>query len=348
MNARTIRKRMTVILISLLLCTLCMANTAFAYGNIDISQKTSVTVCFAEKENGFQAVNFRVYRVADVDQSGEFTLAGDFRSYPVSLKDMTSSKWRALSQTLNAYVQRDRLQPMKTEKTGTDGCVTFSDLTSGLYLITGDSCTRGGVTYTPEPMLVSLPDLTAENEWDYHPKVYCKYDRYNNTSTPERVQRKVQKVWKDDGNENKRPATISVQLLKNGNVADTVTLSEENNWEYTWKNLDSRYTWLVTEKEIPEGYTVTVQREGSVFIVTNTYPEEEYGEPPKEPTEEPPVEPSEKPPETSGQTTEVISEKTSAKLPQTGMLWWPVPLFVCGGLLFTIAGLAVRGGRKKK
>lgn len=344
MNARTIRKRMTVILISLLLCTSFMANTASAYGNIDISQETSVTVCFAEKGNGFQNVNFRIYRVANVDQSGEFSLTGDFRSYPVSLKDMTSSKWRALSQTLNAYVQRDRLQPIKTGKTGTDGCVVFSDLTAGLYLITGDSCTRGGVTYTPEPMLVSLPDLNAEDEWDYHPKVYCKYDRYDNTSTPERVQRKVQKVWRDDGNENKRPEAVTVQLLKNGNVADTVTLNDENNWEYNWKNLDSRYTWLVTEKEIPEGYTVTVQREGSVFIMTNTYPEE----PPEEPPETPPEEPPAEPPETPGGTMEVISEKTSAKLPQTGMLWWPVPLLACGGLLFTVAGLAVRGGRRKK
>lgn len=41
-----------------------------------------------------------------------------------------------------------------------------------------------------------------------------------------------------------------------------------------------------------------------------------------------------------------------SKLPQTGMLWWPVPALVCGGLLLIVAGLVVRrrqgDGHEKK
>ncbi len=313
MNNRKIRKQLTVILISLLLCMTCTAGTVFAYGSINIWQKTSVSVYFTENGKGISPVNFRIYRVADMDKNGEFTLTGDFRSYPVSLKDMNSSKWRALSQTLDAYVQRDQLQPLKTGITGTYGSVTFSDLAVGLYLITGDSHTEGNTIYTPEPMLVSLPNLTSKNEWNYNVTVYCKYDK---ETTPGLVQRKVQKVWSDDGNQHKRPESISVQLLENGNVADTVTLSSENNWEYIWKDLNGSSRWAVVEKDTPDGYTVSVVQEGITFIMTNTYPEDSM----------PPTAPP--------------------KLPQTGMLWWPVPLLLCAGLILTAAGFFIEKKRR--
>ena len=110
---------------------------------------------------------------------------------------------------------------------------------------------------------------------------------------------------------------IAVQLLENGTVVDTVTLSKENNWEYTWENLDGCSRWQVAEANVPDGYTVAITQEGTVFIMTNTRP-------------------SEPPP----------------KLPQTGMLWWPVPALACGGLLLIVAGLVVRrrqgDGHEKK
>ena len=48
-------------------------------------------------------------------------------------------------------------------------------------------------------------------------------------------------------------------------------------------------------------------REGTTFLMTNTYPPD-----------------------------------TPPKIPQTGMLWWPVPLLVCGGLLFVVLGCRMR------
>ena len=33
------------------------------------------------------------------------------------------------------------------------------------------------------------------------------------------------------------------------------------------------------------------------------------------------------------------------KLPQTGQLWWPVPLLFCAGLIFVAAGLIIRRRR---
>ena len=93
-------------------------------------------------------------------------------------------------------------------------------------------------------------------------------------------------------------------------VYDTVKLSEENSWRYGWTDLPAMENgqpvdWQVTELT-PEGYTVTVSREGETFLVTNT------GHGPQNPGE--------------------------PTLPQTGSLWWPVPLLAACGLICLALG----------
>lgn len=305
MKAYGLRKHILMTFISLLLCVACMPATVWADEVIDTEQSASLRVYFGEGGSGFADVEFSLYRVADISENGAFTLSGDFQEYPVNLDGLDSSGWRALAQTLDAYAERDALRPMKTGSTGQDGKAAFSALTTGLYLITGESYTSGEKIYTPEAMLVSLPGLTAEDRWNYEMEVSCKFNSLVISEEP--VKHKVQKVWKDDGDEEKRPESITVQLLENGTVADTVTLSQKNNWEYTWENLNGSSRWQVAEAETPEGYTVTVVQEGTLFVMTNTRP-------------------SEPPP----------------KLPQTGMLWWPVPLLACGGLLLVAIGFFMR------
>ena len=140
---------------------------------------------------------------------------------------MESSGWRALTQTLDAYVARDGIVPLITRETGQDGRFQLTGLSVGLYLVTGGQYVDGNTVYTPEPMLVSIPGQAVDGEWDYSVEVSCKFDKEDTADSS--VSRKVQKVWKDDGNKEKRPENITVQLLKNGNVVDTVVLSQENN-----------------------------------------------------------------------------------------------------------------------
>ena len=124
-------------------------------------------------------------------------------------------------------------------------------------------------------------------------------------------------MWDDDGNEASRPNYIVVQLLGNGEVVDTVVLSEQNNWEYTWEELDETVLWQVVERNVSDGYTVTVVQEGITFVVTNT-------KPPVEPGPSPSVPPDDQP-----------------WLPQTGMLQWPVLALVGAGGLLVVIGLVV-------
>ena len=285
-----------------LLLVCCLTPGAFAYGAIDTSKETSLTVYFGKGGNGFADVEFQVYRVAEVSAGAKFTLTGDFADYPVKVNGLDSSGWRALAQTLDGYAARDGLNPLRTVETGKDGRAVFDHLDTGLYLVTGDRYRQGRYTYTPEPFLIALPALDEADAWVYDAVVSCKYDSSydppgggGGDGGDDTVDRKVLKVWEDDGGEERRPDAIIVQLLRDSQVYDTVTLNAGNNWRHTWVGLDDAFNWRVVEYETPEGYTVTVEREGITFVMTNSQIEEipdeqtpEGGRPPGENT--PPLE----------------------------------------------------------
>lgn len=83
---------------------------------------------------------------------------------------------------------------------------------------------------------------------------------------------RVKKIWKDDGKD--RPTAVKVDLLRDGKVYRTVKLSRANKWTYTWKELDSHYSWSAVESSVPSGYEVSYKVKGDQTVITNTQKEE--------------------------------------------------------------------------
>ncbi len=99
-----------------------------------------------------------------------------------------------------------------------------------------------------------------------------------NTHIPETTSVTVRKTWDDNNDQDRmRPDSVSVSL-SNGEVAvNTQTLSNANNWTYTFTNLPkySKGTlipYTVVENNVPEGYTaeVTGNMEAG-FTITNAH-----------------------------------------------------------------------------
>ena len=258
----------------------------------------------------------------------KFALTDTFSPCTVSLKDLDSAGWKRLANTLGAYVARDKLPELDRATTKEQGQLTFPQegqiLEPGLYLVLGEETSQGNYTYSPEPFLISLPNLNTEDQWEYDVTVVPKYDSKPD-GQDEKVDRKVLKVWDDEGWEEHRPEEITVELLRDGEVFDIIKLTEEDGWRYTWKGLDGAHKWQVVEKDIPEGYTVSISQENTTFVITNTGSDEFLGttdpEKPKKPG---------KPGGGGG----------GGKLPQTGMLWWPVPALAASGILVFLLGWA--------
>lgn len=317
------------------LACLCLCLTllpAAASPAVDTARDGSITIICRYGEAPVSGVPFDLYLVAEVDADGAFTLTGDFARYPVSLTGLTGSGWNALAETLSAYARRDGLIPLQSGVTGGDGRLTFSGLKPGLYLVVGQTVQSGTFFYATDPFLVSLPSKDeATDQWSYDLSVTPKYTGWDTPDTPEEdtVSRRVLKIWEDGGDESARPERVTVTLLKNGEVYDVVILSAQNNWRYDWASLPRfdenglPIRWQVVEDAVP-GYTVTVSREGTTLLITNT--------------REPDPPPSETPPSWDSPAPSDSPSPTQPQLPQTGALWWPVPLLAAAGLGCLLAG----------
>ena len=91
--------------------------------------------------------------------------------------------------------------------------------------------------------------------------------------TPTKISVKVVKKWVGDTEED-RPESITINLMKDGEIAGTITLPQDGKWEYTWKDLE-KGNYTVEEVEV-EGYTSNVgEIKDGVITVTNTKDEEE-------------------------------------------------------------------------
>ena len=343
----------------LLLLVLLLAVPAFAAPKIDLDREVSLTVSFTQGETLLSGAEFDLHQVATITENGGLILTETFRPYQVEFSSSDNSNWPAAAMTLSGYVLRDQLTPFLTGKTDPTGRLTLSSvdgkLTPGLYLIIGKDHLQDGKIYFSDPLLVQLPGWNPyENRWEYSLTVSPKPSSMDDPGAgpdeePETIKRKVLKVWKDAGYTHSRPDHVVVQLLKDGKVYDTVTLNEENHWRYTWEELDKNARWTVVEKEM-SGYTVQIRQEGITFVVTNTRKVPHTPTPPTPPTPPdkphkptPPTPPT--PPETPTPPERPVPPGPSVPtLPQTGQLWWPVPILLAAGLILIIFGLIRRRG----
>ncbi len=348
---------------------------ALLMGNITINlaaddnQKGSIKLKYLE--NTVSDVHFALYKVADY-QDNKFVGTGDFVNYDesISFNPKDQNEWNSLANTLKAYILRDNVSSLQDNYTNRQYEIDFINLDKGLYLIIGDSIKSGKKTYKSAPFFVILP-YQDKDTVEYNVTVKPKYQ--TNEDNPgggggggggggTTVKRKALKIWHND-KEKDRPEYIEVELLRDGKVYDTVKLTAENNWRYSWDNLSDRYDWLLVEKDVPKDYKVSFDRKGITFVITNTHdsttPPPKKDNPPKreKPPEEDEIEeddtprsktekeePKEEPTEEEDpqEEIEIEEEIPLSTLPFTGVVWWPVPVLFVAGLILLAIGFKKR------
>lgn len=144
--------------------------------------------------------------------------------------------------------------------------------------------------------VVDEQNVTSANDWKYESKALPKYaagqeitytvseeavpgytskvDGYNitNSYTPETTTVSGSKTWEDgDNQDGKRPASITVNLLADGQKVNTQTVGEAEGWSYNFTDLPvykdgQRITYTVTEEAVP-GYSTNLNG----YNITNSY-----------------------------------------------------------------------------
>lgn len=237
----------------------------------------SLTLCYGRGGAPLGGISVKVYRIAEAVDDGGYRLCGKFADYPVNVYGITSqSEWKKITSTLASYIAADKIPPDHTGVTDAEGNVRFDALSSGLYLACSVRYEDTDAVCLFEDCLTALPGRDAEGGHAYDVTAKPKYDLL--PPSPAEVEFKIVKQWKDDGAGDKRPSYVEVDIIKDGNTVDSVRLGADNDWCCKWTAPDDKSVWHAVERNVPDGYKVTVVSEGRTIVITNSY--ESAQEPP--------------------------------------------------------------------
>ena len=313
----------------------------------DSADSSLELVCiFDEDETVLSGMEWNIF-YAGKRNGDSFAPDGDFSDYKVSFKDTSANSLSDIASTLETYAVIDKIKPFQTAVADDNGIAEFSGLKKGLYLVCGKKLKINYTTYVPMPFVVEIGE---QENYTVYPKLF-KYgvlDEKDSDYT-------VRKIWRNSANQPPDENTeITVELYKDGEYDSTVTLNKENDWSYTW-TATAHDDWKVKEVDVPKDYTVIYRSNETQYVIVNTHKDFDDSEQP------PATETSTTSTNSSlTETTTVSSLKTedsdlpetstssSGKLPQTGQLWWPVPLLAGGGILFIAIGLRIRSRKENE
>ena len=219
-----------------------------------------------------------------------------------------------------------------------------------MYLLTGNSFVTDTKRYIPSAFFVEI-----RNDTKLPVAVYPKFSIEDNT--PESKTYTVTKKWNGDEKYiDRRPVSVKAEIYKNSKIYKTVTLSDENNWTYSWTATGDN-EWTVKEINVSRYYNVLYKNFSDNFEIENTFNKkvvtddgndggnkssssDSDSDNSDESNSASDSQQSDSDNNSSG------SDNNEKNLPQTGQLWWPVPVLAIAGLIFIAIG--IRTGSEKK
>ncbi|OLR56913.1 hypothetical protein BHK98_02735 [Hornefia porci] len=159
-------------------------------------KKGTLTICCEYNTNGktfsFSGMKFKCTKVATINvKKGVVSYIPEvnFAVANISFTGMTASKSNEAAKKLYQIAKQKDLK-MTASETGSSGCVTFSNLNPGMYLVVQSSVHKQGRdTYSSEPFLVSVPLASGENKnayWEYSVTSMPKISTYHPGKVPDK------------------------------------------------------------------------------------------------------------------------------------------------------------------
>lgn len=284
-----VKRRMGIIAFILYFCLFLLphqtqaASTTDAKEPISTERNCSLTISYCSGGDSFTGLSVRLYKIADVSADFEYTLTSLFAQSNLILNGIrTVDEWNIIRSTLEAYILTEEIAANINTATDSTGKVLFDVLTPGLYLAIADHGICIDTTYVFDSALIALPGLGTDGFWQYQVDITAKSKIVPPSEDDSKIELKVVKLWKGDNGSAARPATIEVEIFRNGTSYQKVTLSEENYWMYSWSAKDDGADWKVVERNIPTGYTMTIVERETSFVLINTLTQEDPDIPPPE------------------------------------------------------------------
>ncbi|WP_416326721.1 Cna B-type domain-containing protein [[Eubacterium] hominis] len=245
------------------LATLSMPITATESGSITVINKTHDGELLAD-------INVKLYKVADFTDGSrtKIKMTSEFSDFDLNVQDiLTSMEAEDAAKSCSEFINANSLAPIQEAKTDIDGKTIFTGIDDGIYLIVQNQTDPKDYEFTSTPFFVQVPYTDKDGKVIYQVTTQPKNDIIYPSND---LEVSVVKLWKDNNNrDHTRPDSIEVGLYGDGELVDTVSLSDINNWSNIWDGLSKDVVWDVQELEIPDSYRMTVENNQNQFIITN-------------------------------------------------------------------------------
>ncbi len=358
---RGICRRLGAVLCTVAAMLWLFAATFMVYG----AGKGSIEIECKTDDGPVIGLNMQIYRVGEFEDN-TITLQGAFSGLQVYIPDLEPGSLQDAAYTLDTYAKTENITPTDKGIVYSDGRVLFEDLEDGVYLITGKRLSSGDKYYSVIPVLVEVKDGNAVGcaaKITVHLKTSVVLERY-----------RILKVWDDGSSYNvNRPISIEVEIYKDGEYYETAVLNATNKWSYEWTS-DNTSEWHVKEIDIHKDYKVVYRHNETQFLIINNRTVL-ANDNTSTSTTITTTTTTAKPTTTSttvttvttkgsstttgsatttsattitttGSSTTTTSKATTTgttttsngKLPQTGQLWWPVPVMGAAGMVLFAVG----------
>ena len=227
---------------------------------IDFNKKGKITITLKESIDNtkVEGAEITIYKIANATSENNnlaFTYIDNIKNCDGDLSNLTDT---SLTSKIDKCIKNINL-PSQTNMTNEFGIVKFDNLHLGLYLVKQTNKVEGYSNI--DPFIIAIPK-EIDNKWTYELNANPKTDIIR------LIDIIVEKKW-DMVNDN-TPKKVTIQLLKKDEIIDTITLNKDNNWIYTWKQIEASDEYSVKEINVPTGYTDTYRQVENKFIVTNT------------------------------------------------------------------------------
>lgn len=294
------------ILIPLLLFILLLSETAFASESADTNRKLSLTVNAVYDKTGIEGMEFQLYLISTMNEDGTLSVTEEFKDAEKELQ--ITGKNDGLWKNAAQKIQQKILKESKRKPVA-----TAKSNQNGTAVF--ENLKKG--LYFVFPGSVTVKEHVYSSSAFF---VLLPEKEQASVCVNAKIEKKelledysVLKIWKDQNQEDQRPKFIEITLLCDGKEYDTIKLPQNGRWQYTWSDLETAHQWTVTEGKVKGYETSSIVQEGNTFTVTNTCTQKK--------------------------------QQSETKLPQTGQLWWPVPMLLCAGFLSMIIGLLCGKGK---
>ena len=266
------------------------------FASNELQGRVTVSLCDKDKNN-ISGMQVHICQIAEIDENG-YKPSKYFENSGLSVSAIVTDPNYAVAQTLMQYVTENLVPGIST--VSENGIAEFSNLDLGIWLVYPDKESE----YTFNPYVVFLP---------FQSQGFLHYEIASSPKVEENKESKISiyviKKWDDRNNAaKKRPEAITVELLKDKKVIESVTLSPNTAWTHTFTDLQKDGKYSVREKSV-SNYKASYSGDAkNGFVITNTY--------------------------------------TGGKLPQAGQYWWPIFVIAVAGAGFVLLGIIELGAKK--